>query len=330
MILLIGAGAVGSVLAAHLAKAGREPLALCARDKDAEAFKAAGQLRLSYSAPGRQGFTAPLPPLARTLDLTAVEYLILCVKFGALEGLLAQLPPIPRDCTMVSTLNGIRALPLIRARKPEARVLPLTIMFNAQLPETLHGQLTTKPIVIVGGDDPRLMRAFEGTPMRVQRGAGEATVWGKLLINLANAVCAVTHTTFRDLFTVPALRRVYVGVLDEAIGLLNRTGTAFELPMPVSYNTYRWMLLKAGPLPWWIAKLKNDIQTGAYPSMVSDVAQGRLTEVDQLNGEIVALGQRHGLPTPVNAKLVELVQSFAGRKSPPLLTPEDLAKALRV
>ena len=79
-----------------------------------------------------------------------------------------------------------------------------------------------------------------------------------------------------------------------------------------------------------IAKLKNDIQTGAYPSMVSDVLQGRLTEVDQLNGEIVALGQRHGLPTPINAKLVELVQSLAGRKAPPLLTPDDLAKTLRV
>jgi len=47
--------------------------------------------------------------------------------------------------------------------------------------------------------------------MIVKTAAGDESVWGKLLINLANAICALTRTTFKDLFLDPDLRRVYFG-----------------------------------------------------------------------------------------------------------------------
>lgn len=89
-------------------------------------------------------------------------------------------------------------------------------------------------------------------------------------------------TTFEDLFTRAEMRRIYVAVLDEAVALLEQAGTPYQLPMPVSYRTYRWMLLHAGPLAWWIAKTKNGVRSGSYPSMVADVEKGRTTEVAQL------------------------------------------------
>jgi 2-dehydropantoate 2-reductase len=329
MILLVGAGAVGSVLATYLAAAGREPLQLYARAKDRAALDAAPALRVD-APDGRTLLTAPRPVLATTLDLAGVDYLLICVKFGALEKLLDELPPIPPTCTVVSTLNGIEPLRLLKRRLPQARVLPMTIMYNAQLLGPLHGQLTTKPIVVIGGDDARLAAAFTGSGLRVMRAQGEAAVWGKLLINLANAVCALTHTTFKDLFTDRDLRRVYVAVLDEAVGLLERAGIPYQLPMPIPYRVYRWMLLRAGPLPWWIAQLKNGVREGSYPSMVADVEQGRRTEVAQLNGEIARLGAERGSATPVAAKIVEWIGALEGRVPPPYLTPAQLRGQLGI
>lgn len=327
MILLVGAGAVGSILATYLAAAGREPLRLYVRDKDRAAMEATPQLRVD-NVDGHNLLSAPRPPLCGSLDLTGVDYLVICVKFSALEKLLDELPTVPASCTVVSTLNGIEPLRVLRRRLPQARIAPMTIMYNGQLLGPLHGQITTRPIVIIGSDDARLLKCLDGSGMKVQRATGEAAAWGKLLINLANAVCAITHSDFKDLFTLPELRRIYVKVLDEAVGLLESAGIAYQLPMPLPYKAYRWSLLKAGRLPWWIAQIKNGVRAGSYPSMVADVEQGRVTEVAQLNGEIVRLGAERGVATPVAGRIVTQVQSMHGRAPPPYLTPAQLLELL--
>jgi 2-dehydropantoate 2-reductase len=329
MILVVGAGAVGTVLAAHLCAAGREPVRLYMREKDRSAWEATRGLRVE-SPGGAMRVAVPLPELAGTLDLAAVDYLFICVKFAALEAMLDDLPAdgaFPARCTIVSTLNGVEHLRVLRRRLPTARVVSMSVMFNAQLLGPLHARLTTKPMVVIGGDERRLSACF-GKALPVQAAPGDAAVWGKLLINLANAVCAITHTTFKDLFTRPELRRIYVGVLDEAIGVLERLGIAYRLPMPVSYRTYRRLLLDGGPLTWWIARAKNGVSDQSYPSMVADVEQGRMTEVRQLNGEIVRLGSEHGVSTPVAAAVVRLIEAMEGARPTRYLTPAELLRQL--
>lgn len=219
MILLVGAGAVGTVLAAHLGAAGT-PYRLYARDKDRAAFAAAGEIRVEAAQPQQPALVAPPPQLASTLALDGIDTVLICVKYPALDALLGQLPAIPAGCSVVSTLNGAEALRTIRARLPQARVLPLTVMYNAQLLGPLHAQLTTRAEIIVGDGDAALAARFAGPGMSTKTASGDSAVWGKLLINLANAVCAATHTTFKDLLTQRDLRAIYVAVLDEATSLL--------------------------------------------------------------------------------------------------------------
>ena len=59
--------------------------------------------------------------------------------------------------------------------------------------------------------------------------------------------------------------------------------------------------------------------------MVSDVEAGRMTEVEQLNGEVCRLGLETGVPTPVNARLVELI---GASRTPPRISPAQLRAAL--
>jgi 2-dehydropantoate 2-reductase len=327
MILLIGPGAVGTILATHLMAAGRQPLRLYVREKYLAAMQALPQLQMDY-ATTREPLIAARPELVTTLDLAGVDYVFLCVKFPDLDALLDQLPPVPDTCTLVSTLNGVAPLRRIRERLPQARVVPMTVMFNGQLPAPLHARITTKAQVLIGSDDARLLGCFAGSGMQVQRAEGESAVWGKLLINLANAVCAITHTTFRDLLTQPDLRAIYVAVLDEAVGLLERAGVSYHLLVPLPYPAYRQFILHGGPLPWWVAKIKNGLQDGAYPSMVADIEQQRRTEVDQLNGEIVRLAQAHGTRATVNAALVKLIKDLEGSATPAYLTPAGLRQRL--
>lgn len=327
MILVIGAGAVGTILATYLSAAGRE-VGLYTREKDLQRFQAVERMRVDPPLPGGRPVFAPLPKLVRGLDLAGVDCVLLCVKYPDLEALLAQLPrPLPAGCTLVSTLNGVAPLRLIREHRPDARVVPMSIMMNSQLLGPLHARLTTRAEIVLGADDSALLARLSGLGITVKQAPGDAGVWGKLLINLANAICALTRTAFQDLFTDLDLRRVYVAVLDEATATMNASGIAWKLPLVVPYAAYRWMLLHGGPLPWWFAKVRNGVREGAYPSMVADVEAGRITEVAQLNGEIQRLGQSRGLPTPVNTAIVELIGTGG---TPARMSPTELRQRLRL
>lgn len=327
MILIVGAGAVGTILATHLAAAGRD-VGLYARPKDQARFGGIERLRTDFPDARRAALVAPRPKLVSTLDLAGVEALIIGVKFPDLAPLLAQLPdPIPPGCTLVSTLNGVAPLRLLRAARPTARVVPMSVMMNGQLLAPLHARLATRAEIVLGDPDASLLGCFEDTGMIVKTANGEEAVWGKLLINLANAICASTRTTFKDLFLDRDLRRVYATVLDEATGALDAARIRWRMPLALPYRLYRWALLHGGPVPWWFAKYRNGVREGAYPSMVADVENGRVTEVEQINGEIARLGRQAGYPTPVNAALVALIGAGS---TPPRLAPAQLREVLRI
>ena len=325
MIYVVGAGAVGTVMAAYLSRAGRD-VSLYAREKDRAPFAALPDIRVD-DVRGRIACQTKRPPVSDRLDLREGDVLLLCVKASALNNVLGTVGVPPLGCHLVSTLNGVAPLRILRRAWPQHIVTPLSIMMNSQLESTLHARLTTRPEIFLGSDDTYLQRLFQGTGIRCVIADGDSAVWGKLLINLANAICALTRTTFRDLFVLRALRRIYVAVLDEATGALNASRTPWHLPLAVPYGIYRWMLLKGGPLPWWVAHYRNGVGEGAYPSMVADVRAGRGTEVRELNGEIVALGERHGVAAPINRRLVELIETSP---CPPTLSPEQLHDALGI
>ena len=329
MILIVGAGAVGTTLAGYL-MAAQQPVRLLVRDRDLAQCQSMSQLTVDHGV-GDAPLVVPRPELTTRLDVAGTAYVLICVKHAALEELLRQLPAtLPRGLTLVPALNGICAPARIRQRYPDDRVANMTIMFNAQRCSPLHARMTTQPMVLVDSADAKLLALFDGSPMRVERADGEATAWGKLLINLANPVCALTHATFKDLLTQPDLRAIYAAALDEAVGLLSHARIPFQLSMPLPYQLFRQILLHGGPLSWWLAKVKNGLDEGAYPSMVADVASGRKTEVDQLNGEIVALGRAQQRPTPVNTELVRLVRSLEGNASPAYLKPSALRARLGI
>lgn len=322
---ILGAGAVGTVLAGFLAAAG-EPVRLQVRPGRVADYAAADRLTVTDST-GRRVVDVPAPPVEDQAG--TADYVYLAVKHGGLDAALDPLDGhLGKDTVLLPCLNGVGVGERVAARFPEHAVMPVTVMFNARIEGPLVTRLTTRPeILFRAAELPPQAGPLRRAGMTVGRG-DDATEWGKLLINLNNAVCAATATGFADLFGDPHLVRAFVAVLDEAVAVLNAAGIRYDLPVPVPYRVYRWLLLHGRSLPLWVARRKNGLSDEAYPSMLADLRAGRATEIDALNGAIVELGRAHGVATPANAELIRLIHDRERDGAADPLTPQQLLRRL--
>ena len=173
-----------------------------------------------------------------------------------------------------------------------------------------------------------LLSLFDGSGLKVRKARGEGAAWAKLLINLANALCALTHSTFHDVLYDPDLKHCFLMILDEAVVVLNRTQAQFKLPASLPYPVYRLLLQHAAPLALRASAFHHTASPHAYPSMVADMQGGRPTEIDQLNGEVCRLGQLCGVSTPGNQRLVDMIHALEGQKPMRYITPAELRQTL--
>jgi 2-dehydropantoate 2-reductase len=136
----------------------------------------------------------------------------------------------------------------------------------------------------------------------------KAVAWGKLLINLNNAVNALSGQTLLEQLGKRDYRRVVAASVMEALELLTAAGIepAKVGPLPPR------LLPHAIAAPDFVFKnlllRVQRIDARARSSMADDFAAGRETEIDQLNGEVVKLAGSLGREAPVNSAIVELVK----------------------
>jgi 2-dehydropantoate 2-reductase len=149
-----------------------------------------------------------------------------------------------------------------------------------------------------------------------------ALAWGKLLINLNNAVNALSGRTLIEELRQRDYRRVFAAAMREGLGLLKRAGIepatvggVGPRALPRVIDSPDWLFNSV-----FLRKWKIDAK--ARSSMADDLAAGRKTEVDYINGELVALAERLGANAPINRKIVELVGAAEDGAGP--LSPRDL------
>lgn len=150
--------------------------------------------------------------------------------------------------------------------------------------------------------------------------------WGKLLINLNNAVNALSGRTLRDELKRRDYRRVFAASLREGLELLKRAdiepitvGPISLQVLPRIINSPDWIFNNV-----FISRWKIDAK--ARSSMADDLASGRKTEIDYLNGELVRLADRLQRTAPINRAIVDLVRKAEAGAEP--LPPKALSKAV--
>ena len=316
-IMVAGAGAIGSVIAARLALADLQPTVL-ARGPTLEALQRDG-LRLDDLS-GAHHVRVTATDDASTSGIQ--DLIFLCAKAAALPALMAQLrPAIGPNTTLVPGVNGIPWWYFQREggrfdNAGVASVDPDAVLLSMVPPQQIVGAVLymtaeiTAPgcvrsdnpyLMVLGETDHRLTpRVQEISELLAAAGIGARAsarirddVWSKVIGNLtSNPLSVVTGATLDAIYGAPELRDIVTGVLREAT------------LVAASYGAR----INADP----DAIFARGASLGAFrTSMLQDHLQGRPLELAAIGDAVVELAGRYDIPMPTTQILLGLTRYCA-------------------
>jgi 2-dehydropantoate 2-reductase len=320
-ICVIGAGAIGGVIAARVAAAGGAEVSVLARGAALAAVREHG-LRVS-SADGT--FSARVAASGDAAELGPQDFVIVAVKAQSMPGVAASAGPLLGSSTAVlSTLNGVPWWFLdgfggpaagchldsvdpggsIASVFPASRVIGGTVHLSASSPAPGEISWRSGNGLIVGELDGRATPRL-GALAGLLRAAGfdvttseriREDVWYKLWGNLTlNPICVLT-----DASTGPALDDELVrGFISSAMLEAREIGARIGCPIAQSPEDRHAVTRKLGDF---------------VPSMLQDARAGRPLELDALTGAVRELGVLTGVPTPYVDAIHGLTRLWMGAR----------------
>jgi 2-dehydropantoate 2-reductase len=310
-IAVVGAGSIGCYLGGLLSA--HAEVCLIGRERVREIIDTHGMLLTDLEGgrmrlePGRARFVTDMQA-ASTAALVLVT-----VKSDDTPTVARELAPVLRDdAVVVSFQNGLRNVPVLREALPGRTVLAGMVPYNVL--HLGHGRLhrASEGTLMIARDDALepFVDAFAQAGLALElRDDMPAVQWAKLLFNLNNAINALSDLPLRDELALRPYRRCLALAQREALRAMRAAGIrpARLTPLPARWGPR--MLELPDALFQRLAQRMLAVDPLARSSTWEDLAAGRRTEVEHINGEVVRLAQAHGLKAPVNARLVELVHA---------------------
>ena len=293
---VMGAGAVGCYYGGMLARAGHD-VVLVARPAHVEAMQREGLLLDTQTFQERVRVQASTQPEG----VQGAQCVLFCVKSTDTESAgLAMAPYLAEGATVLSLQNGVDNAERLAAvlQRP---VLPAVVYVATAMAGPGHvrhfgrGELVIAP----SPTSEQLARTFAaaGIPMQVSDNVAGA-LWAKLVLNCVyNPLSAITRLPYGEIVNAQGLDvpRAMDDIVREFLAVAHASGIA--LPE----GTAEAVLPLAASMP------------GQVSSTAQDLARGRHTEIDHLNGFIVRRGEALGIATPANRLLHTLVRLLEAR-----------------
>jgi len=331
---VMGAGAVGCYLGGRLLAAGHD-VRLVGRARVQSELAEHG---LAVAAFDEEPARVPAERVAYESSAEALadcDVVLVCVKSAQTADVAAALADaMPSSSIAVSCQNGITNADRLRDGLDDRRVLGAIVSFNV-VPRGggLFQQTTSGPLMVEACADPRwrvVADALAAAGVHVEEQSDLAPhQWTKLLLNLNNAISALSGAPTRDLVLVAGYRRVVAAVMAEGIAVLKAAGIRPAKLRGVPIAVFPFMLRRSTPVVRLFARSQIKIDPEARSSMWQDLELRRPTEVAFLNGEIVSLAENHGVGAPLNRRIGELIsEAEAKGEGSPKLSPEQLWSAL--
>ncbi|MEW6099313.1 MAG: 2-dehydropantoate 2-reductase [Pseudomonadota bacterium] len=288
-IAVMGAGAVGSYYGAMLARGGQE-VTLIGRPSHVEAVQAGGLvLEATF---GR--FRVPMRASTDASAVRDADLVLFCVKSPDTEAAGREMAPHLAPHTQVWSLqNGVDnaerlAAVLGRPVSPAVVYVAVELAGPGHVRHHGRGELVVPP----GPHSERLAPAFTeaGVPIAFSEHVRGA-LWAKLILNCAyNALSAITRLPYGALVQGQGVEAVMRDVVRECLEVARAEGV--EVPGDV----------------WEAVRRIAQTMPSQYSSTAQDLMGGKPTEIDHLNGHVMARGEALGVPTPVNRALWALVR----------------------
>jgi len=295
-ILILGAGAVGLSVAAKLSTVCGIH-AVC-RKSSADAIAARGFTLTGMWGEGTFRFSASesVPQDSR------FDYIIISSKSQDTESICRQFAPLIRDTETVSLQNGIGNEEILSGFTDRVIGGMIITGFEWRGDAAIHVSVEAGPMMIGrfpgGAGEPVELLAgiLRGAGIRVGTSSTiRSELWGKTLYNCAlNPLGAVMGVPYGKL-THPASWRIIEKIVHEAFRVIE--AETVHLPWATAEDYLAYL---------------GDVQLPAtalhHSSMLQDITRGRRTEIDFLNGAVVMKARRHGIPTPYNSAIVDLIR----------------------
>jgi len=297
-VAIVGAGAVGCYFGAMLARAG-VPVTLIGRATHIDAIRRDG---LFVERSDFQEYLRVDADVAVSA-VSDAAIVLLCVKTVDTETAAAAIALyLGKESLLVSLQNGVDNVERIQ-HATGIYAIPAVVYVAAAMSGPGHVKHSGRGDLIIGElpagierreNLKRLARLFESAqiPCRISDNIA-AELWTKLVMNCAyNAISAVTQSRYLAIGENPLTRRVVEELVSEVVAVGTAAGIA--LPDPKQLTTAAFKL--------------GDAMPNATSSTAQDLARGRPTEIDSLNGYVSRRGKELGVPTPVNSTLHALVK----------------------
>lgn len=213
---------------------------------------------------------------------------------------------ISPSASVVSLQNGVRNVSVLRdafGNRVRAGMVP----FNVICPEPGHYHRASGGVLMFSSSQLANACTRAGLAYEI-RSDMAAVQWSKLVLNLNNAINALSNQPLAAELSNYDYRRVFSACVREAVELLRAAGQ--ELPRLGVLPTHLiWrLLLLPDAIFRRVAKQVIAIDPTARSSMWDDLEAKRATEIDYIQGEIVALAERLGRRASINRALVRLVK----------------------
>ncbi|GIM47442.1 2-dehydropantoate 2-reductase [Collibacillus ludicampi] len=298
-VLLIGAGALGKLIAAQLARSGTKIQVLVRREEQMKAIRERG-VCVNHN---NTTYTQKLEVFTEISDLTP-DVVILTVKSYQTEEAAKQITRLCNSPTVLSLQNGLgNEIPLAKYCSKDRIMLGVCTHGVTALSDTTVAWNGVGEILIgskrhtLAPSVERLVRLLSAAGLHARCSQHiEEDVWRKVLVNCAiNPLTAVTRLKNGDLLEREDLLRIMRDVVDEAVRIAEAKG------------------IKVGEI--WPRVLDVCRKTAENrSSMLQDLEANRPTEIDALNGAIVKLAEEMSYPVPVNRTLVSLVRTLSSKE----------------
>ena len=297
----VGCGAIGSCYASYLLQK-HEVCVLDTYEPVIEAVKKNGIL-VDRCAPGHgDGETVSLHPAIATTDpkeIGVVDLLIVFVHYQYLEAAVRNALPMVDEHTMVMCLqNGYGNYDEIAKVIPEEQIIIGNTAFGATPIEPGHVRHTGYGATNMGSVKASMDKVNEvaeafreaGLEVDVHENVMNA-IWHKLSANVAiNGVSALLETPNGFISKSPYANELAKRLIKEAIEVANASGCTLDYQEELEHA-------------YDVSRMTDE----TISSMVQDVLHHKETEVRIINGAVVKLGLEHGIPTPCNEMILNLV-----------------------
>lgn len=323
-LVIVGAGAIGGSLAAWTARHHAQTY-LLARGAAAETIAARGIMLYPGDSPD-QPETIPVNVIRDLREVPDADVVLLATKLYDLESAARQVQAALGDRPLVVSLqNGIRAQQVLPAYFP--RVIYSVVAYNAWLDSPGRIGYQRKGPVILGSlddsqlDDLQTLSAVlaQGLEVRLSAHIRDAT-YCKLALNMTNSVTTLVGLDLSKISDLDLYQNILAGAIYEAVQVIRAAGVQEQNLAPLPTWKTLWAAAK---LPHFLTRrtYRRNLHHMNLSSMAQDVftRKSTLTELDDLNGEILRMADQYHVPVPINRAIVRLCrQRFAQPNFQPL------------